>query len=76
MQHGAVVTRPTIARIGEVPEIVAPLSRLPSLLEGMGGPRIIHIGPIYLGDRLIIRDLVIDVLNDEVSLREPSLGLG
>ncbi len=73
-QHGGIFTRPEIARVGEVPEVVAPLSRLPSLLEGVGGPRTIII-PVTIGDQPV-RTLVIDVLNDEVSLREPSLGLG
>ena len=73
-QHGAIVTRPEVARIGEVPEIVAPLSRLPSLLGAMGDSRPIHI--TFLLDGQVWRRFVIDALNDEVSLREPSLGLG
>ena len=73
-QHGAVVMRPEIARIGEVPEAIVPLSRLPGLVGQIGGNG--HTTVIVkIGER-VIHDMVIEVLNDEVSLREPSLGLG
>lgn len=74
LQHGAIVTRPIIARIGEVPEIVAPLSRLESL--GLGGQRPINIDITLTLDGYVLGRFVINTLNDEVSLREPSLGLG
>ena len=58
----------------EGPEVAAPLSRLPSVLEGVGGARP-PIIIVKIGER-VDRDMVIEILNDEVSLREPSLGLG
>lgn len=73
-QHGAIVTRPVTAQVGEVPEMIAPLSRLPALLEGMNGRRPIVVN-VQIGEQ-VVRDMVVTVLNDEVALREPSLGLG
>lgn len=73
-QRGGIITRPVNARIGEVPEMIAPLSRLPSLLEGLGRSPSVTVN-VQIGEQTV-RDMVITVLNDEVALREPSLGLG
>ena len=69
---GAIVTRPTIAQVGEVPEIIAPLTALPGLGLG-GGAKTLHI-TIQIGEHRFA-EAVINVLNDEITLREPSLGL-
>jgi hypothetical protein len=53
LQHGGLVTRPTLAMVGEGgPEAVIPLNRLGAGLWGSGGPgpTIIFQGPSFLDD--------------------------
>lgn len=55
-QHGGIVTRPTVALVGEAgPEIIEPLSQS---RRGSDGDRMFATVPIKLGDRQIIEALV------------------
>ena len=75
-QVGGIIRTPTEAIVGEVPELIAPLERLPDLFQQM----VPHSNrPIYLtiqvGDR-VLKDIIIETLDEEVAIREPNLGLG
>ena len=74
-QHGVVAMRPTDARIGEVPEAIIPLSQLDRVLGVRRGGATQTPLVLMIGDQVFKR-LVIESLNDEVTLVEPSLGLG
>jgi hypothetical protein len=64
--HGGIVTRPTVGLIGEAgPEAVIPLNR-----AAIRQPLIIQVGDTALAT------VILEILGDEISLREPSLGLG
>ena len=60
MQHGGIITRPTLARLGEAgPEMVLPLNRKPIINNMI---------KVYIGDREVA-DLVLDHLTTEVALQ-------
>ena len=73
---GGIVRTPTEAIVGEIPELIAPLDRLPDLMQqgNAATNRPIHL-TIQVGDR-VLKDLIIETLDEEVSIREPNLGLG
>ena len=73
---GGIVRTPTEAIVGEIPELIAPLDRLPDLIDrsGIGTNRPIHI-TIQVGDQ-VLKDFIIQTLDEEISIREPNLGLG
>ena len=58
-QYGAIFTRPTLAMVGEVPEIAMPLSRLGSMgnIAGGGGDVHVHIHGDFMGDEMALREL-------------------
>ncbi len=64
-QHGAIVTQPTLAVVGEggQPEGVFPLSDIGKFLGGAGGPLVAFYGPVY-GDRESLGNTVIDALEN------------